>query len=329
MGAGRRGMCHCWAYVELAPLEPRIGSITTAADGRLVCPTAFEYLTPVTTMSLSFRHFIQRATPRTLRNWVRSPAKSIRYVVDRAAFAAGAAPTVSPAEGWSIRCHPAAQDYFQVFRDDPSQAEELRAFAAHCSRGMRLLDLGAHYGLFALAALHYGGPHSTVLCVDASPRAAGLLRANLALNSAESRVSVVHCAIGAEDGQLPMLTTGPLGGDYFVVPTEERKDTILVPQRSLPSLMAEMRFRPTHIKMDIEGSEFEVIQSGVGLLAGSKPVLFLELHGNFLRARGKDPAIVMANLRQAGYKTMFLGDQPVDQRDLDRCHYTCRLVCLA
>ncbi len=277
---------------------------------------------------MSLRQFIQLATPRGLRNWVRSPAKSARYVVDRIAFAAGTAPTVSPAEGWSLRCHPAARHHYEVFRDDPIQAEELRAFAAHCSPGMKLLDVGAHYGLFALAALHYGGADSRVVCVEASPRAARILQANLQLNLAQSQVAVVKCAMGAEDGELPMLTTGPFGGDYFVVPTETRSDTTMVPQRNMHSLLSELHFAPTHIKMDIEGFEAEVIESAVDTLAGFKPVLYLELHGNVLKARGKDPATVMSNLRQAGYSRFLHEMQPVDESALERCQFTCRLVCL-
>jgi hypothetical protein len=72
-----------------------------------------------------------------------------------------------------------------------------------------------------------------------------------------------------------MLTTGPLGADYFVLPTESRSDTVEVRQRCLRSLLEEERFDPTHVKMDIEAAEFEVIESSLQLLAVRRPVLFL------------------------------------------------------
>jgi FkbM family methyltransferase len=277
---------------------------------------------------ISSRHLIRRLTPRALRNWVRSPTKSFRYVTDRLAFAAGLVSIVTPAEGWAVRCHPAARRSFQVFREDPEQAAELREFAALCTATMRFLDVGAHYGLFTLAALHFGSPDARALCVDPSPRVIRILETNLALNSAGARVCIVHCALGGEDGELPMLTTGPMSGDYFVVPTEQRTDTIRVRQLSLRSLLAGTGFIPTHVKLDVEGCEYEVLESGRELLEQIKPVIFLELHGPMIRARGKDPAKVVENLHKAGYRRFLLEGREVQEPEIARRNYSCRLICL-
>jgi FkbM family methyltransferase len=208
------------------------------------------------------------------------------------------------------------------------QGEELDAFARHCFPGMRLLDIGAHYGFFALACLKYGSRDSQVLCVEASPKATAILRANLVLNGADSQVSVVNCAMGATDGELQMLTTGPMGGDYFVVPTEARNDTQPVPQRSLPSLVAEREFEMTHVKMDIESFEYEVVEAGAELLQRVLPIFFLELHGNQLSARGKNPEKVIETLSACGYRRFLLGGEIVGIRQMAEAGFNCRLVCL-
>lgn len=272
-------------------------------------------------------HLVRTLVPRSIRNWLRSPSKSLHYVTDRVAYAIGASPTVSPADGWSVRCHPAAKEHFDVFRTDAVQASELDAFIRHCPQGIRLLDVGAHYGFFAVAAMHYGGPSARVVCVEASPGAFKILRSTLELNHCLDRVGLLNVAMGSVDGVLPMLTTGPMGGDYFIVPTEERSDTILVPQRTLASVLNETGFVPTHLKLDIEGFEFEVIESGVEVLRRLHPLLFLELHGTALEARGRDPEKVIQMLREAGYTDFSLGDTDLTPAIMADKGYNCRMIC--
>jgi FkbM family methyltransferase len=228
---------------------------------------------------------------------------------------------------WTTKCHPAAKEHFEVFRTDPVQSTELDAFISHCPKGIQLLDVGAHYGFFAVAALHYGGKDARVVCIEASPGAFKILRSTLELNDSAAQVKSLNVAMGGEDGMLPMLTTGPIAGDYFIVPTEERSDTILVPQRTLSSVLQETDFNPTHIKIDIEGFEFEVIESGLAVLRKLRPVLFLELHGTALKARGKSPEQVIRMLRDAGYTRFSLGDTDLTPSLMIEQGYNCRMIC--
>ena len=273
------------------------------------------------------RDFIRVLLPRGLRNLLRMPSRTLRYVWDRLAFALGSTHRISFRDDWSPAFHPASEPHFAFFCTDPLQADELNAFIQCCQPGMKLLDVGAHYGLLTLAALHFGGPDAEVVCVEASPNAAKILSANLKLNQTEGRVRLLNVALGSKDGMLSMLTTGPVGGDFFIVPIEQRSDTVLVPQRSLASLLAETGFRPTHLKMDIEGFEFEVIQAGLATLQELHPLIFLELHGTALTARGKDPRAVIQMLQQAGYTRFTLGDEALTPEKMAGMGFNCRMIC--
>ncbi len=270
---------------------------------------------------------IRQLIPRAIRNWLRNPNKSLEYLWDRLKFRFGQTQRIKVRDDWEVICHPAARDHFEVFLTDPIQAGELDSFILHCPAGIRLLDVGAHYGFFALAALRYGGPEAQVVCVEASPRAAGVLSVILKLNKCSDRVKLMNVAMGEVDGVLPMLTTGPLGADYFVVPTEARSDTISVPQLTLASLLAKTDFIPTHIKMDIEGFEYEVIQAGLDILKKLHPVIFLELHGTALIARGKDPLAVIRMLEQAGYTQFTLAEESLAAQKMAELGYNCRMIC--
>ncbi|WP_166442871.1 FkbM family methyltransferase [Phragmitibacter flavus] len=245
----------------------------------------------------------------------------------RIQFSTGLTNTVTIRDQWTVRCHPTAKKHFEVFQDDPVQSAELDAFLQNCPPGIQLLDIGAHYGFFAAAAIRFGGPAARVLCIEASPKAAKILQTTIALNQLEHCVQSINVAMGPEDGLLPMLTTGPLAGDYFVVPAETRADVTMVPQRSLASIIQETGFSPTHIKFDIEGFEYEVIEAAIQTLQQHHPIIFLELHGDALHARGKNPGDVLQMLQNAGYNHFLLNDSEITEKDLHHLGFNCRLIC--
>src|SRR5205085_4719203 len=118
-------------------------------------------------------------------------------------------------------------------RNDPAQIRELDDFIGHCESGMQLLDVGAHWGFFALAALHFGRNGTRVLCIEPSPSAVRVLRTNIRLSGNSDSVEIVTAAAGAESGYVKMLTTGAGGADFMVTPAEDRPDTVAIRQTTL------------------------------------------------------------------------------------------------
>ena len=118
------------------------------------------------------------------------------------------------------------------------------------------LDLGAHIGCFT-RWLKTQYPDAMVSAVEASSANAALAALNL---QELSLVSVVHAAVGSLDGPLS-LVLDPInsGGHYVTTSVPDGLPSEAVPQvMSLEDLMG---IAPTWdlVKMDIEGSETEVI----------------------------------------------------------------------
>jgi FkbM family methyltransferase len=273
------------------------------------------------------RRLIRALSPRWLRNWVRSPAKSLSYTRNKLQFALGQRERVHILNGFVPTCHPLSRGHFEVFCTDPVQSAELDAFIAHCTPGMTFVDIGAHHGFFALAAAHFGAPVSRILCVEASQGAAAILRENVAANNASDKVEVLNVAVGGENGDLRMLTTGPFGADYLVPAASDRRDAIAVKTQTLEGILSRWNILPTHIKLDVEGCEFEIIHSARNILRRLRPILFLELHGSRMAARGCDPSRVLADLKECGYSQFYqatgeVGDEPIIASD-----FNCRVVC--
>jgi len=102
------------------------------------------------------KSIVRKLIPRTVRNWLRSPTATVHFVWDELC-AFGGAMDLELRSGWHVQCHPAAYRQYLFQIRDPDQTAEFDSFIATCRRGMRFLDVGASFGIFSLAALHYGG----------------------------------------------------------------------------------------------------------------------------------------------------------------------------
>lgn len=290
-------------------------------DRRRITMTAtFHRTTPLTSL-------IRRTVPRSLRNALRRPRVTAARILAKIQFGCGRRARVELLPSLAVWCHPICLPLFEVFRQDASQRAELAAFRDHCTVGMRFLDVGAHWGAFSLVALRVGGPDARAVCVEASAPAVRVLRRNLELNQMASRAWVEECAAGSHDGQLQMLTTGAGGADYFVVPAEQRTDTVTVRQVALTNLCRLLEFAPTHVKIDVEGFEEEVFRGALGLLRAHRPKLFLELHGTLICQRCQDPRAVLGLLACAGYTRWFQEETAVDEEALEHQNFNARLFC--
>jgi FkbM family methyltransferase len=270
---------------------------------------------------------VRALVPRWLRNSLRRPRITARRLKAKAEFYAGHVAHVEMRKGWELRCHPICKESFLVFGQDHAQLAELDQFVRYCTEPMRLLDVGSHWGVFTLAALKYGGNKSQILCVEPSPSAIKILNINVQLNAPLAVVTVAEAAAGAQDGSVQMLTTGAGGDDYLVVPFASRRDTVAIRQVTLNNVCAEHRFRPSHVKIDVEGFEEDALKGSLSILRECRPIIFLELHGDLIRRRGAEATSVLALLRGAGYRRWEQFGKSVSEDQLALSGYNARLVC--
>ena len=214
-------------------------------------------------------------------------------------------------------CHPLAYAHaYHAQQDDPDQIAEFDSFLTHCTPGMVLFDIGAHFGLFSLAAAHFGGPAARALAVDASPTAVRMTRIQAALNGASDRVRTLQACVCDEVGTRNMVAVGVLADGYFDAPAAHHaaRDATAVPAVTLDRLAEESGLRPTHVKIDVEGYEASVLEGGRGILSGdAPPLLFLELHHEMMRGRGQDPGRPWDLLAKAGYEVSGTDGRPADR----------------
>ncbi|HST52676.1 MAG TPA: FkbM family methyltransferase [Pyrinomonadaceae bacterium] len=240
-----------------------------------------------------------------MRNWLRSPKKSVEWLWNETRFMVGAKQEIEMRPGWLLRSHPSAYRFaYFAQHKDPEQIAEFDSFISSCGDRMKFFDIGAHFGLFSLAALHYGGASALAVAVDPSPTAARIMKIQSRLNLTGDRLTVVQSAMGERAGWRRMVATGANGACYFVSPGDHRgRELTRTRVTTLDQLSKELGISPTHVKIDVEGDEAAVLKGGREVLTGpDSPLLFLELHNEIIRGLNKDPAETLSLLETFGYE---------------------------
>jgi len=176
---------------------------------------------------------------------------------------------------------------------------------------MLLFDIGAHFGVFSLAAAHFGGK---AIAVDPSPIATRMISTEAALNGCENSIQVIQAAVSDRDGAMGLLSAGVFSQGYFKVARgRSRRELTQSPTITIDG-MARQWGVPTHIKIDVEGHEAAALRGARATLSQCSPILFLELHTEMIRSDEGDPNGALDELSKLGYDTFSRNDTVVDRR---------------
>ncbi len=188
-------------------------------------------------------------------------------------------------------------------------APEIHTFLHFARSPGVLFDAGASNGFFSLfyCASH---PQNRAVGFEPSELFRNRIREMVELNRMSARLTVEPFALGAVPGESE-LWFDPDGGFVqvgdFPGTARERMRRTLFQTRTIDGECARLGLIPTVVKIDIEGNEWEALQGATKLLGENPPVIFLELHLNYLEHRGIQPQAVTDLLERFGY-TFFSHD---------------------
>jgi FkbM family methyltransferase len=140
----------------------------------------------------------------------------------------------------------------------PRRPEYFPPWQTAVPEGACILDIGAHHGLYAAAALHeYRG--SRVICVEPSSDALGPLRTNLEINGYLPRARIANVALAAEPGE-GLLQHAPDGtwGYSLYEDASVSLGSEKVELATLETVLAGER--PQILKCNAEGAEFSLFE---------------------------------------------------------------------
>lgn len=183
----------------------------------------------------------------------------------------------------------------------PRRPEYFPSWRGPVPAGACILDIGAHHGLYAAAALHEY-PESRVICVEPSADALGPLRANLDINGYASRARIVNAALASAPGEglLQHAPDGTWGYSLY----EDASVALGSEPVKLATLDAILDGeRPQILKCNAEGAEFSLFEQLES--SGVRPVFMVVMvHPQF-----GDMDALVETAESLGYDVSALGTQ--------------------
>jgi FkbM family methyltransferase len=239
---------------------------------------------------------------------------------DELKYAAGIYDTVQIRPDWLLKCHPAAYRCAYVAQvQDPDQVKEFDCFLRRLKEDTVLFDIGAHFGLFSFAALHYGGPAARAVAIDPSPMAEKFMRTQARLNGLAERLEILKACVSDESGMQDMVSVGVLANGYYVAPSDDHSNNerTKIPSLTVDQLVKQFAVTPTHVKIDVEGYEAAVLRGGAALFRSeAAPIVFIELHNEIVREAKGDPEEALDLLHAYGYVLFDTDELPLDDTSI-------------
>lgn len=144
-------------------------------------------------------------------------------------------------------------------------------------------DIGANVGAYTLVAAAYWGGAVQVVAIEPSAVNFSRLVRNLVLNRCEQQVIPLSVALGRRTGLKPFHYENLVSGGSLHALGEARnyRGQEFVPAATCPALSFDLdtlveQFslpHPTHLKLDVDGTELEILEGAQKMLKGVRSVL--------------------------------------------------------
>ncbi len=173
---------------------------------------------------------------------------------------------------------------------------------------VKVLDLGANNGGFALLLTRLGIPIDRIACVELNPRTCIRLRFNLDRNLQVPH-EIVNAAVCGRSGSLTVELGGGDVGDNIYVRHVANARPVVVRAATFNEIVLEL-FGPDAVldlcKIDIEHAEYEVFSSPGHDLVDRCRFLIMEIH----RAEGERREALVQQLVERGFELLPRGSDP-------------------
>jgi len=196
----------------------------------------------------------------------------------------------------------------QIPEDYEPQA--LDALKRTIAPGSVVLDVGANVGISAMMMARWCGAKGHIYAFEPSPTPKKLLAEHLRLNGLADRVTICDFALSDAEGTATFYASGISGKSALSdVNIGQRAEAVKVPVTTIDAYCQAKKIRPSLIKIDVEGFEFNVLNGARNTLKEARPSILVELHPMFWPALGIDPGWAADQLRELNYKVTALEKQ--------------------
>ncbi len=180
-------------------------------------------------------------------------------------------------------------------------------------RGKKVVfDVGAHIGLYALAASRLVAPGGKIYAFEPSFANGRYLQRHCDYNHF-ANIEIVPHLLGRSAGRTVIFyESGDVDAMNAVVPrTGQHYRKVLKKEMSLDAFCRENQVYPEVMKMDVEGAECDVLAGAQQMLKEHHPVIILSVHPSRLVQLGESTEALYKTLQDLGYRIEDEHGRPV------------------
>jgi len=175
--------------------------------------------------------------------------------------------------------------------------------------GMTFLDVGAHIGYFSIIAAALVGEKGAVYSFEPDPDCFSRLAVN---SSVYPWVKTHNSAVANRDGEICFYRspTQSESGWGAIFDADGKREELSVRVCTLDNWISKERIEKIDVlKMDVEGSEYRVLEGARGLIARTRPLMWVEANSACLSRDTKSVSLLLGRLLRWDYVTQGFCDR--------------------
>jgi FkbM family methyltransferase len=198
--------------------------------------------------------------------------------------------------------------YYKYFSKNYEE-ENFTFFKNHCRQGMTTLDIGAHFGLFAVFFQKTSG--GVVYAFEPTRETLKVFKETVAINKCQGKVEVVEMAVDREPGSANFFIHSTVGGRGNTLVQNAKlgmtSSSYEVKLTSVDVFVKEKGINVDCIKIDAEGAELGVLKGASATISKGRPIILLSIHPEPIQSRGDSLMEIWDLLDEYRYKVLLDG----------------------
>lgn len=206
--------------------------------------------------------------------------------------------------------------FIRVVHELTNPQEETAVLSAFLAPGDTFIDVGANHGSYAIKAAKLLGSEGQIIAIEPQPELAELVQRSLSHNATcPFEVHPWACSnqVGMATIFIPQDTSGSAGLFPEFSATHAHRQ-VQVPLRRLDQALP-WQHLPGRLclKLDVEGSEYNVLEGARQLILARQPTLLMEVNPLSSQAAGVSDLSLIEQLQSLGYRE-YVEINQLDQR---------------
>lgn len=200
--------------------------------------------------------------------------------------------------------------YANYFPED-YESHNFQFLRTQVSPGDEVLDIGAHIGLFAVAAASLIKPEGKVYAFEPAEETIPLLTKTIILNQAGAFINIVQAAVGEKNGTATFYVSDIRGDNSNSMVSYKADRKLFAREVKLYSID---EFVETHqlkklkfIKLDVEGAELDALKGAKETLIKFRPACIVAIHPEPVLAKSDKLEDIYDLIQNLGYHISMEG----------------------